>query len=549
MSKFLSIDTETDNEDPMKANLRVVGVASSPTEAVCLSYPKDKDEIQRMLASPLPKVAHNIKYDYKVLVRHGFTINGTLEDTLIMSQMNGELKSKDRELKTLLKELFNKDHIAFKDLMISRHKNVKKALWKASNIPIKDIQDHCVDDCKSVYSLFELLREITDKECLRVYDEIEKPLLKVVLEMELKGIPVDLETVSSLITEFEEEMRISRAYCYNYYGKEFNLNASLELEDVLFNKFKYPLIKFCSNGRPATDEGTLHKLIKGGCVLTYYILEYRKLSKVIKTYLNNYKKYAVNGKIYANFQQTGTDTGRFSSSRPNLQNIHPEVLKCFTASPGNILLSFDYKQMELILLAHLSKDKMLLEAALAGRDMHDETAAQLGVDRKSAKVINFGIPYRMGAWGIRGEMKKQGIYKYLEECQELIDKHKKKFSGVEEFANQMIAMGREKGYVETLTGRKRWVTQEDENEQHFESQCVNSPIQGGCADIIKIAMINVAKYRYIPVVQVHDEVIFDVPIKEKETVIKIVTDCMQNAVKLSVPMRVEVSEGKTWEDL
>jgi DNA polymerase-1 len=495
-------------------------------------------------------VAHNIKYDYKVLIRHGFKVNGVLEDTLIIAQMNGELKSENRKLKTLVRELFDENYKTFDDLMSQYHPNLKKAKWNVDTIPVKELGAYCANDCKITYKLFEKLVEITDPTNLKVYNEIEKPLLKMVLDMELKGVPLNSAACEKGYNDCLTKMDFCKGWLFDWCGKEFNLNPSLELEEVLFDRMKLPIFKLNDNGRPRLDDTTLKRLAKMGYQEAIWLLRYREQAKLASTYYRKYLKCQTNGKIHANFQQTGTDTGRFSSSDPNLQNVHPEALHVFTASPGNILLSFDYKQMELVMLANLSKDRVMSEAALAGRDLHDETAKQLGVDRATAKVFNFGIPYRMSAWGIAKNLKAVGQWRSLEECNQLLEKHMEEFRGIEEYAQRQIAFGREHGYIETIIGRKRWIEQDEETSaQHFESQCVNTPIQGSCADIIKMAMVNIAKYRYVPIVQVHDELIFDVPLAEKEAVIKIVKKEMEEAIKLPVPMRVEVSEGNSWAEL
>jgi len=545
MPSFISIDTETSGKDPMTAKLRLVGVAYSPTDNLYLLYPRDKVKIQEILASPLPKVAHNMKYDYKVLVRHGFKINGVLEDTLIISQMNGELKSKDHKLKTLVKDLFNEDNKTFDDLMVKYNPNVKKALMDVNKIPTEILGRYCANDCSITHRLYTKLLDITDKDCLKVYHEIEKPLLRVVLDMEMKGLSVDVKAAQDGYTYHMDRANFCKEYLYDMCGCYFKVNPSLELEALLFDKLKMPVLRLCDNGRPKLDDSVMKRLAKMGYEEAEMILHYRRSMKLANTYFKKYINMATKGKIYANFQQTGTETGRFSSSKPNLQNIDPEALHVFKAEPGNILLSFDYKQMELILMACLSEDKVLSAAALAGRDLHSETAEQLGVDRIAAKVFNFGIPYRMGSWGISQNLKAKGKWTPLTECQAILDRHKQKFYGVEAYAQRMIKFVKDNGYVATISGRKRFLDPSTAKP----AQCVNTPIQGGCADIIKIAMLGIAKYRYIPVAQVHDELIFEVPISEKEAVIKVVVKEMENAMKLPIPMRVSVVEGYTLAEL
>jgi len=543
MDKFLSIDTETDSKDPNKANLKVVGVASSPTESSYYLYPRDKDKIQELLATPLPKVAHNIKYDYKVLLRHGFTVNGRLEDTLILAQVNGNIATDNLKLKTLANFFFKQKNKTFDDLMCKFNPNAKKISQKVDNIPTKVLGKYCANDACLQYRLYILLRELTDTVNLKMYDTVEVPLLAMVIKMEQAGIRVDIDEIHKLTEAYENSMSISELYAYEYAGEEFNMMPSLSLEHMLFEKMKYPCIKYTDSGRPTTDEHVLRRMQRGGCVLTEYVLDYRIARKIISTYLTSYLKKQVNGRIHTNLHQTGTKTTRFASSNPNLQNVHPAVKKVFTASPGNKLVRFDYKQMELVMLAHCSQDKRLVESCMAGIDLHDAVAEGLHVDRDTAKVVNFAIPYRQGAWGLSKTLKCK-----TEIAQQLLDNHKETYAGVEEYVHKMIRFCRDNGYVETFTGRKRFLTEEDTNTAHFESQCVNTPIQGGCAEIVKQVMLKCDEAGYIPILQVHDELLFDWPEADVDKNIPIVKDIMENTVKLSVPLRVSCKAGDNWKE-
>jgi DNA polymerase-1 len=550
---FLSIDSEADGLGP-KANLKEVVVAISSTEAIHLLYPSDKVRIQEYLASPLPKVAHNWKFDYKILTRHGFTINGDLEDTLIMAQMGGGDGAESNELTVLVKHIFGVEEKKYADILSHYNPGIKKAKQDPKKIPPEVLKKHCLSDALWTYKLYEHFLANMDEGNLKVYREIEKPLLKIILAMEAKGVTIDSQFITAGYKESMEKATFCQKWLQDYVGREFNMNPSLELEEVLFDRLKLPLLSVNDNGRPRLDNTALTRLVKMGYKELEWILWYRESIKLANTYFKKYLNCAIDSRVHSNFNQTGTETGRFSSSDPNLQNVHPDALGSFVASPGNILLSFDYKQIEIVVLAHLSQDEDLLNAIREGRDVHQETADLIGCSRDEAKEVVFGVAYRMAAWGLMTRLRQKGIRTDLIKAGEYLDSYRNLHKGVENYAQQMLVVGLEKGYTGTITGRKRLIDVKGYNDgtadrHHVTSQCVNTPVQGSAADIIKLAMIAIAKYRYIPIVQVHDELIFDVPIEEKEAVIKVVTNCMENAYKLDVPLRVEVAEGRSWADL
>jgi DNA polymerase-1 len=551
MKDFISIDIETNGKDPRRAKLLVVGYAYSNGQAGYYKYPEELDAIKSLMANPLPKLAHNIKFDYKVLQCHGIDVRGELEDTLILSQMHGHLPCKNYKLKSLVNAIFNKNLPSYNDLLVEYNKDIKKKDRLVSNIPIDILGKYCINDCLITIDLYLwLLNNITTnnninishQDTYSIYTTIEKPLLPVVLDIEHVGINIDIPKLHSSIAAGKLGLDIMKDLIFDYAGEIFNINPSYDLERVLYSKFNHPILKINGkNGRPCTDEKVLHRLSRAGYILPRYILEYRYLYKLCNTYYKDYTKWAIDGKVYPNLNQTGTDTGRFSASNPNMQNVHSEAKSLFVASKGNRLVSFDYKQMEMVMGAVLSCDKLMVKAVDEGKDLHQVTMDELKVDRRQAKAINFGIFYGQTEFGLA-----KAIHTKMEKAKEYLNAYHALHPKIREYGDSQVLKATELGYVETILGRKRFLDVKKMKPQEKYSVCINTPIQGSCADLIKLAMINIYKKGYTPILQVHDELLFDLPKDVVKKAVGIIKHEMENAYKLPVPMRVDVKIGVDW---
>ncbi|PYO73475.1 MAG: hypothetical protein DMD67_15680 [Gemmatimonadetes bacterium] len=393
--------------------------------------------------------------------------------------------------------------------------------------------------------------ELEDHQLLRLLDTVEMPLIAVLTDMEWQGVRVDLERLGEISRTFARELTELERAIYHAAGTEFNINSTPQLRHVLFEKHQLPILKKTKTG-PSTDFEVLEQLAVMGHEVPKLLIEYRELSKLKSTYVDALPAY-INprtGRIHTSFNQAGAATGRLSSSDPNLQNIPvrtsrgEDIRRAFVATPGAVLLTADYSQIELRLLAHLSGDPAFVEAFERGGDIHRQTAALIfGVPqeqvtaemRARAKTINFATIYGQG-----------------------IDQYFTRFSGVRAWLDRTVAEARAKGYVETLFGRRRYIPElKDKNfniRAFGERTATNSPLQGSAADVIKIAMIRIATaLRELGlasrmILQVHDELVLEVPHPERETATELVKSHMEGAAQLRVPLVVSVGIGTNWVD-
>jgi DNA polymerase-1 len=401
----------------------------------------------------------------------------------------------------------------------------------------------------------------------KLYYDIELPLCEVLAEMEREGFLVDRtalynygESMIGTIDQLQQQI-------WNYAGHEFNINSPKQLGEVLFDELYLPQGKKTKTGW-STSADVLEKL-RNKHPIIQNILDYRTLTKLKSTYADGLLKVIdADGRIHTNFQMTVTATGRLSSTEPNLQNIPirkefgSEIRKMFVAAPGNVLVDADYSQIELRLLAHISKDTAMRDAFLSGVDFHTATASQVfntpveevtARQRSNAKAVNFGIVYGISAWSLAGDI---GVS--TSEAKEYMDAYYEKYPGVHQYMEDIKEKAREDGYVVTLYQRRRYLPElksSNFNTRSFgERVALNMPIQGTAADIIKLAMVNVAnrlkkeKLEGKLILQVHDELIVECPEKEAETVSKLLAEEMENVIHLSVPLSVEVKTGHTWHE-
>jgi DNA polymerase-1 len=401
----------------------------------------------------------------------------------------------------------------------------------------------------------------------RLLDEIEMPLLPVLADMEWAGVMIDVEGFADLKRRFEGERRRLEAAIHAAAGQEFNVNSPLQLREILFDKLQLPVLKKTPSG-PSTDASVLQQLADAGHELPVLLMEYREVTKLENTYIDALPAL-INprtGRLHTTFNQAAAATGRLSSNDPNLQNIPirrelgRDIRRLFIARPEALLLSADYSQIELRLLAHLSGDEAFVQAFKAGGDIHRQTAAlifEVDVDsvtpemRARAKTINFATIYGQGPHALSQQLKIPHA-----EARAFIDRYFERFTGVRQYLDSSVVFAREHGYVQTIFGRRRYVPEVRERNFNIrafgERVAANSPIQGSAADLIKIAMVRVAAamrnegLEATMLLQVHDELVFEAPSREIEVLTTLVRTEMEGAAQLAVPLLVDVGVGPNW---
>lgn len=422
----------------------------------------------------------------------------------------------------------------------------------------------------TIAKLAEIMnKKLEEINSLKLFENIEMPLIKVLAEMQYEGIYVDKQELVSFGDKLKEDIEVIKQEIYKLAGEEFNINSTLQLGNILFEKLKLPVYKKTKKGY-STDVDILEKL-KPEHPIIEKILEYRGFMKLNSTYVDGLIVYIneYTHKIHSYFHQTITATGRISSTEPNLQNIPTrteqgkQIKKAFKAQKGHIFIDADYSQIELRILAHISKDKNMREAFLNEEDIHKQVASKVfdvpleevtKEQRTAAKAVNFGIVYGISGFGLAEQL---GISR--KKAEQYIEQYLEKYKGVKEFMDRIVEKAKEQGYVETLFHRRRYIPELSSNNymvrQFGARAAMNTPIQGTAADIMKIAMIEVnkkleeEKLNAKLILQIHDELLIECKIEEKEEVKKILKESMENAVKLSIPLEVEVSEASNWYDV
>ncbi len=506
----------------------------------------------------ISKIGHNLKYDLMLLGQNGVSVSGKLFDTMIAAYLLNPNKSNH-----------SLDEVSFEYLFRKKKSFMEVVKKRASfaDVPIEEATSYAAEDAALAYELRDLLFNKLDEEGLaEVYFDIEMPLIEVLIDMETAGVKIDSDRLNRLCRNITSEIDSVQQRIFFLAGEEFNINSPKQLSKVLFHNLGLSPAKKTKTGF-STGVDVLEELAEVHD-LPREVLIYRMLTKIKTTYLDVLPSL-VNpntGRVHTSFNQTVTATGRLSSTDPNLQNIPIRrnwgrwIRESFIAEPGNLLLSADYSQVELRILAHLSADKGLVEAFNSGADIHSRTASELynvAIEkvtpemRRTAKVVNFGVIYGMSSFGLSEALNidRRDADKYI---RQYFDRH----PGVREYIKNSLAEAKEKGYVITLFGRKRPVPELNSHNKNIQQQgerlAVNSPIQGTAADIIKIAMIHIRKnFQNLTlnarmILQVHDELLFEVPESELETVLEIVRNNMENVVMLSVPVKVDIGYGKNW---
>lgn len=579
--KTLAVDTETTSLSPMFASLVGVSVCAKKEEAYYIAIKAGDDLFSAQgaqtleLSAALPYlkeflenpncryIGQNIKYDYLVLKRHGINLPSIYFDTMIASYLaNPNVRR------------HNLDDLAFDHLGIETIKYAEiagsgKKQVTLDQVDPASIKDYACEDADVTYQLYEILEKDLKKANLkRIHDEIECRLIPVLAGMEEVGVAIDEKYFGKLSKDYAGKLEGFEKSIHEAAGYEFNINSTKELQTLLFEKLNLPRGKKTKTGY-STDQSVLEEL-RGHHPIIDTLLEHRKYSKLKSTYVDALPRliHPETGRIHTSFQQTIAATGRLSSTDPNLQNIPIReqtgraIRRGFIPAPGNVLLALDYSQIELRILAHYAKDEALLDAFKNDRDIHAMTAASLfGVNQKDvssdqrsqAKTVNFSIVYGVTDYGLSQNL---GIGR--KEAQELIDVFFETYPGVRRYMDDTIAFAEKHGYVETLSGRKRQIPEINAanrfRKEGARRTAINTPVQGTSADIIKMAMISIQekmqkkKFQSSMILQVHDELLFDTRPEEKDELIKMAKKEMESAIKLDVPLRVDVGEGKNWDE-
>jgi DNA polymerase-1 len=507
------------------------------------------------------KVGQNIKYDMLVLMKYGIQPAGIAHDTMVASYIlrpDGQ-----HNLDALAKEALQYRMVSFEEL-VGKGKNRRHI----TEVPLEAIASYSAEDADMTMRIHRWqLPRLKEMELLALCEEVEFPLVQVLARMEFNGVALDLRYLESMSKELERMLDNLVSGIYNDAGERFNINSTQQLGDILFTRLKLPTVRKTKTGF-STDVGVLETL-RGQHPIIEKMLEYRQLTKLKSTYIDALPTLVdpKTGRVHTSFNQTVAATGRLSSSDPNLQNIpiRTEIGRAIRKAfiPGrkdHVLLSADYSQIELRVMAHMSGDRGLVEAFMHDEDIHATTAAKVfGVEpgdlsrdmRRKAKEVNFGIMYGIGPFGLANRLEiSQG------EARDIINRYFERFPKVKQYISSTIESARRDGYVKTLLGRRRYLPDINSKNQNVrgnaERQAINMPIQGTAADMIKLAMVNLdreierRRLNTRMLLQVHDELVFEVPEGERTGVEKLVTEKMQGALKLVVPVKVEVGAGKNW---
>ncbi|HMO17667.1 MAG TPA: DNA polymerase I [Oligoflexia bacterium] len=578
--KYFAIDTETDSLDTMKAELLGVSVSWVPERAfyVDVSKPGGRESdplkcemlgktlLPYLSSGTLIKCGSNLKYDIRVLGRYAMNLEPPLFDTMVASYV---LRPDGREhgLKALSLKYLGEEMKSYKELTEGRD-----GLF---GVPVQELAEYAAHDADaslrlSVFlegCLREASKLISDPGLYRVFEEIEMPLVPILARMEDNGIRVDLEMLGDLESEFASDLSNLTREIYKEAGEEFNINSPKQLGVVLFEHLGIPTsgLKKTQTGF-STDAGVLARL-QGMHPVIDLLLEYREVHKLQSTYIQALQRLINKdtGRIHASFNQAVAATGRLSSSDPNLQNIPirtergKRIRTLFTAEPGKVLVTADYSQIELRVLAHLSGDENLCQAFRDREDIHTKTARELfgetsfsdlSTYRRIAKTINFGIIYGMGAFRLAGDL---GVSRG--EAQEFINTYFDRYPKVKTYFDYLKEQAELRGYVETLFGRRRYVADldmEGRDKGYAARSMMNAPIQGTAAEIVKVAMISLDRAfsgrrdEIRMVLQVHDELVFEVPLEKADFIAEEIRSGMEEAVQLKVPLVSDVSISSCW---
>ncbi|HUT53263.1 MAG TPA: DNA polymerase I [bacterium] len=574
---LVSVDTETTSIDPVRADLVGVSLAVKPHESIYVpvahaglgSHVQMKKEEALEILAPLltdpkvKKIGQNMKYDFSVLTRAGIEMKGLYFDTMVASYLINS-KRRTHNLTELASEYLDHKMITYEDVT-----GKGKAQLPFAEVSIEDAARYSGEDADVALLLMQKLGPLLeDMGLTKLFSEIEMPLIPVLARMEMTGVFVDVPRLEGFSKKFEAEIGELQAKIHKLAGQEFNIDSPKQLGDVLFVKLQLPSAKKTKTGF-STNQEVLDKLAEDH-ELPRLVLEYRSLSKLKGTYTDALAKLVnpETGRIHTSYNQTVTSTGRLSSSDPNLQNIPVRtgegkmIREAFVGEGKNLILSVDYSQIELRIMAHIAEEPALLDAFRKGEDIHARTASEVFEvpldrvtpdQRRHAKVINFGILYGMSAHGLTRQ-----LHVEHKQAQAFIDAYFKRYPRVKLYMENTVAEGRARGYVSTIMGRRLPLPEIYSSNfivrQASEREAINAPLQGSAADIIKIAMVRVdeamreKKFASKLIMQVHDELVLEAVPGELDDLCRLVVKEMEGAAHLKVRLKADASSGKSWAE-
>jgi DNA polymerase-1 len=575
--KEVSLDLETTALDPMQAEIVGISLSIQEDEGVYipvahtgpgaskqLSLEEVLGVLKPLLTDPkIKKIGQNIKYDTLVLRNAGVELSGIYFDTMVASYLLSPSRT-THNLNDLALTHLNHKMITYQEVTGTG----KKAIGFAE-VPVDRATEYSAEDAEITYTLYRVLAPmLAENQLDALFREIEMPLVPVLAQMEFSGVKIDADFLAAMSREIGEQLGSIREKIHALAGEEFNINSTQQLSRILFEKLKIKPIKKTKAGY-STDVEVLQQLAQEH-EMPREVLEYRSLNKLKTTYVDALPRmiHSKTGRVHTSFNQTVTATGRLSSSDPNLQNIPirtplgRKIRQAFIAEEGSLLVSADYSQVELRILAHLSEDPTLISAFKNKEDIHTRTASEifdLPPDRvteemrRDAKTVNFGIIYGMGRFGLSRQL---GIP--VNDADQYIQNYFERYPGVKAYQERLLAEARETGFVTTIMKRRRPIPELSSANRNLvamgERTAINTPIQGSAADIIKVAMIGIEqtlrkrKMRSQMILQIHDELVLEVPEKELEAAKKILREGMEGVVRLKVPLRVDVGVAKNWSD-
>ena len=574
--KEFSLDLETTSINALDAEIVGIAISYNSEEGfyIPLSHETDIDQLdlnyvlenlkEILESSKIKKIGQNLKYEILVFKNYSINLGGIYFDTMVASHfLDSSLQS--YSLDNLSRRFLDHKMLSYKDIT-----KIEKKEIPFKQVPVDVAMNYACEDSDITYKLYCIFKDkLLDKDLLEQFHKNEMPFVSVLANLESNGVFIDSKKLNDISAKFEKKINKIEKTIYKSVGYEFNINSTLQLRDILFDKLKLKPFKKTKKGEFSTDSESLQS-IEDQHSIVKEILAYRFYSKLKSTYLDSLPELInVNSnRVHTSYNQTGTSTGRLSSSNPNLQNIPiktdegKQIRESFS-SPKNdsVIISADYSQIELRLLAHFSGDPTMLKSYKNNEDIHLNTASEIfevpinkitSQQRSLAKTINFGIIYGIGPKRLSLQIDSD-----IKTAKEYIEKYFSRYSRVKNYFEDTISFTRENGYIETILNRKRYL--KDINSKNFilrsanERAAINTPIQGSAADVIKLAMININQDKELKnyaklVIQVHDELVFECKKDKVEYVSKKVKNYMENSIKIKVPLKVDINKGQSWSD-
>jgi len=586
-ARLVAVDTETSSLDAMQADLVGVSLALGPNDACYIPlahggsdmFAEKPDQVDRDAAitalrplledEAVLKIGQNIKYDINVLARYGIQVS-PVDDTMVLSFALDAGRSENgmggHGMDELSQRHLGHTPIAFKDVCGTGRKQIP-----FGEVPLDKATEYAAEDADVTWRLHQLLKpRLAEEAATRIYERVDRPLIPVVAQMERHGIRVDRARLARLSEEFAKETARLEKQIHQLAGEEFTVGSPKQLGDILFDKLGYKGGRKGKSGQYSTDVSVLEKLAAEGAEIARQVLEWRHMTKLKSTYTDALQE-AINpqtGRVHTSYSLVGAQTGRLSSTDPNLQNIPVrtaigrQIREAFVPEEGNVLLAADYSQIELRLAAHMADVPTLKEAFANGEDIHARTAREMFGEvtrdtRARAKTINFAILYGISRWGLAGRLEVEP-----DEAQAMIDTYFQRFPGIQAYIHSTLETVRERGYSQTLFGRKTWFprinSKNQAERQGSERAAINAPLQGTSADIIKRAMARMmpaladAGLGHVRMLlQVHDELVFELPEADvaaaSPVIERVMAEAASPSVKLDVPLGIDIGTGLSWD--